>query len=110
MSYEVKEAKKAAKEAKEAYNKAIRDCHELMCSIDFTGYLPKKLPEEVLEDILGRLPEGISEEKVAYEIACYYWRARCEADADCVVAKKAIDAAKEVIMAKEEVLRNMLGR
>lgn len=110
MTYEVMEAEKAVKEAKDVYNKAVKDCHDLMCSMNFTGYLPKKLPEEVLEDILGRLPEDVSEEKVAIEIACYYWRMRCEADADCVAAGKAIDVARQVLTAKEEILRNLLVR
>jgi hypothetical protein len=104
-NYEVAVAKKAVEEAQAVYRKAVKDCYELMCSIDFTGYLPKKLPEEVLKDILGRLPEDVSEEKIAYEIACYYWRARCEADSSYIAASKAVEVARQVLAEKEDALK-----
>jgi|GEM_PF-4502879 len=106
VNCEVKEAKKAVKEARESYNQAIRDWNKVMCSIDYTDYLPKEAPEELIKDILKKSPD-ITELKLDYEIACHYWRVRCEADSGCVAAEKAIADAREVLRSKEEVLNNL---
>lgn len=106
MNCELKEAEKAVKEAREAYYESIRKWNEAECSIDFTGYIPDEIPEEVIEDILKKSPD-ITELKLGYEIACHYWRVRCEADEKCVAAEKAIDVAREVLRSKEELLNKL---
>lgn len=106
VNCELKEAKKAVKEAREAYYESIRKWNEIMCSIDYTGYLPEETPEELIKDIIKKSP-NIMQVKLGYEIAGYFWRARCVADSGCVAAEKAIKDAREVLRAKEEVLNNL---
>ena len=107
VNYELKEARKAVEEAREAYYKSIREWNEIMCSLDYTGYLPDAIPEDVINEVLKKLPKGVSDEKLANEVSCYYWRARWLADSECLAASKDIDVVREVLRAKEEVLNKL---
>lgn len=107
VNCELKEAKKAVKEATKVCVEAIRDCHDVVCSIDFTGYLPEEIPEDVINEVLKKLPKDVSGAKLAYEIACHYWLIRCEADSRYVAAEKAVHDAQEVLIHKEEELKKL---
>lgn len=103
---ELEEAKKAVNEAWVEYYGSIRKWSEAMHGVDLTNYIPAEIPEELIEDILKKSPD-MTELKLGYEIACHYWRVRCEADEKCVVAEKAIDVAREVLRRKEEELKKL---
>lgn len=107
VNCELKEAKKAVKEATKVCVDAIRDCYEVVHSIDFTGYIPKEIPNDVLNEVQKKLPKDVSGTKLAYEVSCHYWGVRCEADARYVVAEKAIKEAQEVLRIKEEELKKL---
>jgi hypothetical protein len=107
VNCELKEAKKAVKEATKVCVDAIRACYEVVNSIDFTGYIPKEIPDDVINEVQKKLPKDVSGAKLAYEVSCHYWRVRCLADTRYVAAEKAIKEAQEVLRSKEEELKKL---
>lgn len=110
MNCEVEAGMKAVEEAREAYYASIREWNDAVCSLDYTGYIPDAIPEEVIDEVLEKLPKGVSGEKLANEVAAYYWRARWLADEKCAVASKAIHNAREVLRSKEELLNKLQNK
>lgn len=103
---ELKKAKEAVNEAWVEYFESMRKWSEAMHSVDLTNYIPAEIPEDLVKEILKK-SKSKNQKKLAYEIAGFYWRIRCEADAKYVAAKKAVDEANEVLRAKEEVLKRL---